>query len=192
MAIRASGMCGSDIKYYRGPEQRHVRIGQRHRRARACRRRSRGRVLAFRRSWRSPGDRVMVHHYIGCGACAQCRSGWTQMCTKIPVTVLGNNGHGSHAPYLKVPAVDPRQARRPAQLRCRRRHRMWHRNGVGRAEAPGRPRRRDHRDLRPGTGRALGHDAGHSPRREGHRRRPRTQPPQGGHALRCGRDDQPW
>jgi len=50
------------------------------------------------------GRRVMIHHYQGCNACNHCRSGWTQLCQKVPIKVYGNNAHGGHAEYLKVPA----------------------------------------------------------------------------------------
>ena len=50
------------------------------------------------------GQRVMVHHYQGCTQCNQCRSGWQQLCQEVPVKVYGNNEHGGHAQYLKVPA----------------------------------------------------------------------------------------
>src|ERR1700723_4482403 len=50
------------------------------------------------------GQRVMVHHYKGCTVCGHCRSGWAQLCQEVPVTVYGNNGHGGHAAYMKVPA----------------------------------------------------------------------------------------
>ncbi len=50
------------------------------------------------------GQRVMVHHYQGCTQCNQCRSGWQQLCQEVPVKVYGNNEHGGHAKYLKVPA----------------------------------------------------------------------------------------
>jgi threonine dehydrogenase-like Zn-dependent dehydrogenase len=36
--------------------------------------------------------------------CNHCRSGWSQLCQREPVAVYGNNAHGGHAPYLKVPA----------------------------------------------------------------------------------------
>jgi threonine dehydrogenase-like Zn-dependent dehydrogenase len=104
VATRASGMCGSDLKYYRGPTNDTYASGKivaGHEPA--------GVVHAVGpgvpETTAVVGDRVMVHHYIGCGACAQCRSGWTQMCTRMPVTVLGMNGNGSHAPYLKAPAA---------------------------------------------------------------------------------------
>ncbi|MDP9094963.1 MAG: zinc-binding dehydrogenase, partial [Pseudomonadota bacterium] len=50
------------------------------------------------------GQRVMVHHYQGCNTCGHCRSGWTQLCQEVPIKVYGNNQHGGHAHYLKVPA----------------------------------------------------------------------------------------
>jgi threonine dehydrogenase-like Zn-dependent dehydrogenase len=51
------------------------------------------------------GDRVMVHHYWGCGACRHCRAGWTQMCERERPLVFGSGaGHGGHASYMKVPA----------------------------------------------------------------------------------------
>ncbi len=103
VAIRASGMCGSDLKYYRSPSNDTYASGNiiaGHEPAGVVHAVGPGvpEIMA------TVGDRVMVHHYIGCGACAQCRSGWTQMCINIPVTVLGMNGDGAHAPYLKVPA----------------------------------------------------------------------------------------
>ncbi len=50
------------------------------------------------------GQRVMVHHYQGCTQCDHCRSGWQQLCQKVPVKVYGSNAHGGHAKYLLVPA----------------------------------------------------------------------------------------
>jgi threonine dehydrogenase-like Zn-dependent dehydrogenase len=46
----------------------------------------------------------MVHHYTGCTQCNHCRSGWQQLCQEVPVKVYGNNAHGGHAKYLRVPA----------------------------------------------------------------------------------------
>ena len=45
----------------------------------------------------------MVHHYLGCGDCTHCLSGWPQLCLH-GVTVYGVTGHGSHAQYMKVAA----------------------------------------------------------------------------------------
>ncbi len=102
--IRSSGMCGSDLKYYRGPANDTYasgRIVAGHEPAGLVHAVGPGVAPATA----AVGDRVMVHHYIGCGSCRECRSGWTQMCSRQPVVVLGMNGNGSHAPYLKVPAA---------------------------------------------------------------------------------------
>ena len=48
------------------------------------------------------GQRVMDHHYDGCGNCKHCRGGWTQMCLEGTI-VYGSGGHGGHAKYMKVP-----------------------------------------------------------------------------------------
>ena len=49
------------------------------------------------------GQRVMDHHYAGCGTCPHCRLGWSQLC-RAGITVYGVTAHGGHADYLKVPA----------------------------------------------------------------------------------------
>jgi threonine dehydrogenase-like Zn-dependent dehydrogenase len=49
------------------------------------------------------GQRVMDHHYAGCGVCKHCRVGWSQLC-RAGITVYGVTAHGGHADYLKVPA----------------------------------------------------------------------------------------
>ena len=105
--IKASGMCGSDLKFYRatggaaslglGKVSGPVIAGHE-----PC-----GVVAALgsavdERTARL-GDRVMVHHYAGCGTCPHCRTGWSQMCASGS-TVYGATGHGAHAPYMKVPA----------------------------------------------------------------------------------------
>src|SRR3546814_7791230 len=50
------------------------------------------------------GQRVMVHHYRGCGVCPHCATGWMQLCNEGVAEVYGVTGHGAHAPYMKVPA----------------------------------------------------------------------------------------
>lgn len=101
--IAASGMCGSDLHYYRadGPlEANGAPCVGGHEPA--------GVVEALgpgvETSQVQVGDRVMVHHYAGCGGCSACRAGWTQMCTTRPATVYGKSAHGAHAPYMSVDA----------------------------------------------------------------------------------------
>ena len=106
--IKASGMCGSDLKFYRamGAETAALGLGKLESPVIAghepC-----GVVVAAGSKVDEQaariGARVMVHHYSGCGACQHCRSGWSQMCT-AGSTVYGVTAHGAHADYLKVPA----------------------------------------------------------------------------------------
>jgi len=95
--LRASGMCGSDLRAYRsaegspwigGHEPCGVVI-------------ERGRTVPERMAPRDA--RMMVHHYDGCRCCPNCLSGWTQLCDRGS-TVYGLNGHGSHARWMKIPA----------------------------------------------------------------------------------------
>jgi threonine dehydrogenase-like Zn-dependent dehydrogenase len=107
--MKASGMCGSDLHQYRRPKggasvgglavnPDPVIVGHE-----PC-----GIVAAIGSGVSEKqarlGQRVMVHHYKGCTTCNHCRSGWSQLCQREPVAVYGNNAHGGHAPYLKVPA----------------------------------------------------------------------------------------
>jgi len=103
IAVGASGMCGSDLHYYRGDppaDGAQVCIGG-HEPA--------GTVVAagpgVLPTQVAVGDRVMIHHYAGCGTCRSCRSGWTQMCTRMKALVYGKNAHGAHAPFMKVAAA---------------------------------------------------------------------------------------
>jgi len=107
--MKASGMCGSDLKFYRSPPGEaqkslgfsadaepfiagHEPCG----------------VVAARgpgvpEKLAPIGARVMDHHYAGCGVCKHCRVGWSQLC-KSGITVYGVTANGGHAEYLKVPA----------------------------------------------------------------------------------------
>ncbi|AKS33711.1 zinc-dependent alcohol dehydrogenase family protein [Mycolicibacterium goodii] len=101
LRVTASGMCGSDLHYYRAEagSGEPTCIGG-HEPAGIVEELGAG----VDPSQFSVGDRVMVHHYAGCGRCASCRSGWTQMCTTQPAVVYGKNAHGAHAPYMTVAA----------------------------------------------------------------------------------------
>ena len=50
------------------------------------------------------GDRVMVHHYRGCGVCEICAMGYEQLCPQGRVTYGGGTGHGANADYILVPS----------------------------------------------------------------------------------------
>jgi threonine dehydrogenase-like Zn-dependent dehydrogenase len=107
--MKASGMCGSDLKFYRSPPgeaQKALGLGGDAEPFIAghepCG------VVAARGPGVSEkeapiGQRVMDHHYAGCGVCRHCRLGWSQLCRE-GIVVYGVTAHGGHAEYLKVPA----------------------------------------------------------------------------------------
>ncbi|MSQ54966.1 MAG: iditol 2-dehydrogenase [Betaproteobacteria bacterium] len=108
LEIKASGMCGSDLKFYRaaggaaslgftksdGPNiAGHEPCGV---------------VVAIGagvpENQARIGMRVMQHHYRGCGVCEHCSTGWMQLCAEGVKEVYGVTGHGAHAKYMKCPA----------------------------------------------------------------------------------------
>jgi threonine dehydrogenase-like Zn-dependent dehydrogenase len=111
LEIRASGMCGSDLKYYRSPPGGGTA------------------ALGFSKGLQGPiirghepcgvvaavgpgvppkmarvGMRAMQHHYRGCGVCPHCSTGWMQLCAEGVEEVYGATGHGAHARYMLCPA----------------------------------------------------------------------------------------
>ena len=107
--MRASGMCGSDLKFYRPPPgeaQKALGLGGNaepfiagHEPCGVIA--ARGPGVSEREA--PIGQRVMDHHYAGCGVCGHCRVGWSQLCRE-GITVYGVTANGGHAEYLKVPA----------------------------------------------------------------------------------------
>ena len=105
LAIKASGMCGSDLHPYRAAGNAAAALGLG----------AGGPVIAGHEPCgvvaavgagvdRSlVGQRVMNHHYKGCGRCKHCRLGWSQLC-RHGITVYGMTGHGGHAAYMVAPA----------------------------------------------------------------------------------------
>src|SRR6266540_2911920 len=107
IAIKASGMCGSDLHPYRAVGNAAAALGLG----------SGGPVIAGHEpcgvvaavgtgvapDFAPVGARVMNHHYKGCGRCKHCRVGWSQLC-RNGITVYGMTGHGGHAPFMKAPA----------------------------------------------------------------------------------------
>ncbi|MBV9582806.1 MAG: zinc-binding dehydrogenase [Chloroflexi bacterium] len=96
VAMRASGICGSDLNLYRRATLEHRVV---------CGHEPCGEVVA-----RGPGvsereapdgQRVMIHHYRGCGRCWLCGMGYTQMCSQAKV--MGTDIDGGHAPLMVVP-----------------------------------------------------------------------------------------
>jgi 2-desacetyl-2-hydroxyethyl bacteriochlorophyllide A dehydrogenase len=108
LEIKASGLCGSDLLFYRAPgnfsrasvglpESDPVIAGHE-----PC-----GSVVAVGAALSKSliGRRMMVFHYTGCGWCPHCRTGWAQMCDAGPIVYGVTGGHGAHAPYMKVPVA---------------------------------------------------------------------------------------
>ncbi len=100
VAIKASGMCGTDLHRFRAAPEAGPPVIAGHEPA--------GIVVAVGPGV-SPvqareGMRVMIHHYQGCTECDPCRTGWTQMCEAGDMKLYGRSANGSHAPYMKVPA----------------------------------------------------------------------------------------
>ena len=107
LEIKASGMCGSDLKFYRAAGG-----------AASLGFKSRGPVIAghepcgvvvaigsgVTEKQARIGMRVMQHHYRGCGVCPHCSTGWMQLCVEGVAEVYGATGHGAHARYMTCPA----------------------------------------------------------------------------------------
>ena len=108
LEIKASGMCGSDLKFYRasgGAASLGFKTAS-------------GPVIAGHEpcgvvaavgpgvsdKQARIGMRVMQHHYRGCGVCAHCSTGWMQLCVEGVAEVYGVTGHGAHSKYMKCPA----------------------------------------------------------------------------------------
>jgi threonine dehydrogenase-like Zn-dependent dehydrogenase len=102
--IKASGLCGSDLHFYRAPNDSSRALESRM----IVGHEPSGIVAAIGpgvpRHVAKPGDRVMVHHYHGCTVCRHCRTGWPQLCEPVTRTTYSANAHGAHAPYMKVAA----------------------------------------------------------------------------------------
>ena len=94
--MKASGMCGSDLPPYRSEKPLAVVRGHE-----PCG------VVVARGSAVSEDEapidqRVMIHHYSGCGLCKYCRVGYSQMCITGKHLVYGATANGGHAEYMTV------------------------------------------------------------------------------------------
>ena len=98
IAVKASGLCGSDLHQYRASDPSGCIVG--HEPCGTIDSTGPGvdpRVAAV-------GDRVTIHHYAGCTVCDQCRAGWFQLCRRTTIR-YGADANGSHAQYMLAPAV---------------------------------------------------------------------------------------
>lgn len=95
--IRASGLCGSDLHRYRASEPTDMITG--HEPCGVIEELGPGAPPGLK-----VGDRVMVHHYAGCGICEICAMGYEQLCPRGHVTYGGGTGHGANADFILVPS----------------------------------------------------------------------------------------
>ncbi len=106
VAMKASGMCGSDLHPYRAVTDAAAGLGLGGTTGPVIAGHEPCGVVAAVGAAVPPetiGRRVMIHHYRGCGQCKHCRVGWSQLCRQ-GIVVYGVTGHGGHAPFIKVPA----------------------------------------------------------------------------------------
>ena len=101
VAMRASGLCGSDLRSYRSGTNRQgapaTAVVPGHE---PC-----GVVVELgpQAEGVAVGDRVMVHHYSGCRECHMCRAGYTQMCL-VDHELYGGTKNGGHEDLMAAPA----------------------------------------------------------------------------------------
>ena len=97
LRIRASGLCGTDLHRYRDAAPTELITGHE-----PCG------IVAELGPGAPPGlnlgDRVMCHHYAGCGVCETCAMGYEQLCPRGHITFGGGTGHGANADYMICPS----------------------------------------------------------------------------------------
>lgn len=101
VAVEQTAICGSDLHLYHGDmAQPGVHLGHEFI----------GTVIETGDEVRTVanGDRVLVSGVIGCGACAQCRTGWPMRCLASESKVFGTSLElpGGQAEFVAVPAAD--------------------------------------------------------------------------------------
>jgi threonine dehydrogenase-like Zn-dependent dehydrogenase len=109
LEIKASGLCGSDLKFYRAPPgEAAAALGLGRAGAVIAGHEPCGVIAAVgagvSEKQARVGERVMQHHYRGCGVCSQCSTGWSQLCLEGVKEVYGVTAHGAHARYMRCPA----------------------------------------------------------------------------------------
>ncbi len=99
IAMKASGICGSDLHTYRAPTGLRTPddttiIVAGHEPAGVVESVGTS-VTGF-----AVGDRVLVHHILGCGTCDNCHRGYPVVCRRPPRMAYGGGRNGGHAPLL--------------------------------------------------------------------------------------------
>jgi threonine dehydrogenase-like Zn-dependent dehydrogenase len=108
VAMKASGMCGSDLHAFRAASNAATALGLGGGGGPVIAGHEPCGIVAARGAGVSEADaptsqRVMIHHYRGCGRCKHCRVGWSQLCPH-GILVYGVTAHGGHADLMTVPA----------------------------------------------------------------------------------------
>lgn len=110
LKMKASGMCGSDLKMYRTPKGEDPGFGLKLAGPIVGGHEPCGEVVAVGLGVDARlakiGDRVMIHHAKGCTACASCRSGWPQMCDAGVQDIYGITTNGCHSDYFRASAAN--------------------------------------------------------------------------------------
>ncbi len=100
--MRASGLCGSDFRIFRMSRSERGDLSK----LKAVGHEPCGEVLEVGPGVRhiKVGDRIIVHHYLGCGTCRWCRVGYSQMCLGPAEKKLyyGRTNHGGHCERIVV------------------------------------------------------------------------------------------
>ncbi len=99
LAVRACGVCGTDLKIVRGEHGAYpagtIRVPGHEIAAEVA-------AVGDGASGLRPGDRVFVAPNIGCGTCRSCRSGRTNLCVRPQA--FGITRDGAFAALMRVPA----------------------------------------------------------------------------------------
>lgn len=110
LKMKASGMCGSDLKMYRTPKGEDPGFGLKLAGPIVGGHEPCGEVVAVGKGvdprLAKVGDRVMIHHAKGCTSCRTCRSGWPQMCDNGVEDIYGITTNGCHSDYFKASAAN--------------------------------------------------------------------------------------
>ena len=97
LKVRASGLCGTDLHRYRAETPTEMITG--HEPCGVIEELGPGAAPGIK-----VGDRVICHHYAGCGVCEICAMGYEQLCPQGRITYGGGTGHGANADYILVPS----------------------------------------------------------------------------------------
>lgn len=100
IAMKASGLCGSDLNPYRASAE--ARMAQSGGKLNISGHEPCGVVSEIGEGVSNVqvGDRVIVHHYSGCGNCKHCLTGWPQLCLLGGHKVYGFNSDGGNSDYM--------------------------------------------------------------------------------------------